>query len=49
MSDSEKIKLIGRMFTDFWICNDADDVQDGAVVLLNVIGTVVDFEVCDGT
>jgi len=49
MSDSEKIKPIGRMITDFWICNDANDVQDGAVALLNAIGTVVDFEVCDGT
>ena len=42
MLDSEKIELIQQMLTDFWA--NGYDKEDGLVVILNAIGTVVDFK-----
>lgn len=32
MSDSEKIKLISQMISDFWEFNEAEDMRNGVVV-----------------
>jgi hypothetical protein len=42
MLDSEKIELINKMLEDFWNCG--YDTGDNALVMLNAIGTIVDFK-----
>ena len=44
MTDSEKIKLISRMITDFWEFNSEEDVHNGAVAMVTAINSVVEFE-----
>ena len=42
MLDSEKIDLIEQMLIDFW--NNGYDGSDGIVVMLNAIGSVVNYK-----
>ena len=48
MSDSEKIKLISRMISDFWEFNEKEHMENGAVAMVTAIYTVVEKEAPDG-
>ena len=48
MSDSEKIKLISRMISDFWEFNEKEHMENGAVAMVTAIYTVVEMEASDG-
>lgn len=43
MTDTEKIKLISRIITDFWEFNEKEDMRNGAVAIVTAICSVVDF------
>lgn len=44
MTDSEKLKLISRLITDFWEFNEKEQMEKGAVAMVTAICSIVDFE-----
>jgi hypothetical protein len=43
MSDTEKIKLIQQLITDFWGFSSDDEVKQGAITLVTAIHSIIDF------
>lgn len=44
MTDKEKLKLIDGMICDFWQYNDSTEGANGALTMLDVITSVIEFE-----
>ena len=43
MTDTEKVKLISRIISDFWEFNDQEEAKNNAAAMVTAIGSVVDF------
>ena len=44
MSDTDKVRLISQMISDFWEFNEAEDMRNGAVAMVTAIYPVVEME-----
>lgn len=49
MSDTEKVRLIGKMIADLWEYHEADRITAGAEVVLTAINSVVEFGTAERT
>lgn len=44
MTDNEKLKLISDMICDFWQYSDSSKETSGALTMLDVISSVIEFK-----
>ena len=44
MTDTEKVKLISQMISDFWDFNEKEHMENGAVAMVTAIYSVAEFE-----